>query len=204
MLFALSPEVLVQAVVNVFAVAGGFLLGQLLVGIGFWLFARRTPAGWKRAARLLGGTVLAVFLAVVLFGHGYGWTLFGGGGKGDSKGNGPAPDPGEGAGPAVVTPATPPAPAPPPKPADGPVVRVTVLGGSDVRDERFYQLDADPAARTFAELTAALDGKKAGGKAPQVEVVFPASNTLPRDHPAVTRLSGWAASHGVAVTFPAS
>jgi hypothetical protein len=205
--FALTPDVVAQAVVNVLAVGGAFLLGQVLVGVGMWCFAPNSPPGLKRGCRLLGGAGLAVLVAIIVFGHGQGWTLFGGGGTGDSKGNGPTEQKGEGTGTttAPTAPATPSAPTPAtaPEPATGPKVRVTVLGGADVKDERFYQLDADPAAKTFAELTAALAAKKAAGHTVRAEVVFSAANTLPRDHPAVTRLTAWALANGVTVTFPA-
>lgn len=206
-LFALTAEVIAQAAVNVLAVGGGFLAGQFLVGIGMWCFTPNAPPGLKRGCRLVGGAGLAVLVAVIVFGHGMGWTLFGGGGAGDGKGNGPTEQTGEGAGPAagpaVATQPTTPAPATAPEPAAGPKVRVTILGGSEVKDERFYRLDADPAAHTFAELTAILDAKKTAGTAVRAEVVFSVANTLPRDHPAVTRLTAWAAANGVTVSFPA-
>ena len=204
MLFALlSPEVVAQAAVNVLAVGGAFLAGQFFTTVGFWFLAPKAPPGLKRGGRLVGGAALAVLVAVIVFGHGQGWTLFGGGGGGDSKGNGPTEQKGDGTGPAT-TPVTAAVPTPATAAdAAGPKVRVTVLGGSDVKDERFYRADADAAVQTFAELTAALDARRGIGKKFHVELLFTTANTLPRDHPAVTRLTTWATAHGVTVSFPA-
>ena len=87
----------------------------------------------------------------------------------------------------------------------GATAKVTLLGGDDVKAERFYLLDADPAAKTFDELTTALRTKKdtLAGKRLAVEIRFTESNVLPREHPAVYRLSRWATDNGVTVTFPA-
>lgn len=201
--FALTPDVAAQLVVNLLAVGGAFLLGRWLVGLGVWLLVPKAPPGVRKAAQLLGGVGLAVLAAIILFGHGQGWTLFGGGGTGAGKGNGPTEQAGQGTTPVTATVPTPATPATPPTArADGEAVRVTVLGGTDVQGERFYKLDADPP-RTFAELTAVLDGRRQIGKKFHVELLFTTSNTLPRDHPAVTRLAGWAQANGLTVSFPA-
>jgi hypothetical protein len=84
-------------------------------------------------------------------------------------------------------------------------VRVTLLGGDDVKNERFYLIDTDPAAKTFPEATAALLARKAATPgALAVEVRLAESNPLPGNHPAVLRLTSWATAHGLAVTLPAS
>jgi hypothetical protein len=206
-----NPERVVQLVVNCLAVGGAFLLGQGLTGVAVWLIDRKllrgqSPHGAKRAARIIGGCVFAVLAALILFGHGEGWTILGGGGTGDVNGK-PTPATGPGGSDAPPAPTTEPRPTPTTRPAV-PVadrVRVTLLGGDDVRDERFYLLDADPAAKTFAEATAALSAKKAATVGPLgVEVRLAAANPLPANHPAVLRLTGWATAHGLPVTLPAS
>ena len=53
------------------------------------------------------------------------------------------------------------------------------------------------------KLAAALDARREIGKKCHVELLFTSSNTLSRDHPAVTRLTSWATAHGVSVSFPA-
>lgn len=212
----LSAERVAQFVVNVLAVGGGFLAGFVLTGfvvwlLDRWLLAGKSPPQLKRAARVVGGLLLAVLVALIVFGSGSGWGLFGAG-TGDSKGQGMSDQTGDGkggtpakAGPEAqqpaVEPSTPQRDLPPPEQR----VRVTVLGGAEVKDERFYLVDDDRTPKTFAEVTAATTAKKtASGKAVGLEVRFSSDNTLPRDHPAVTRLARWAQEHGVTVSFPAT
>lgn len=212
----LSAERVAQFVVNVLAVGGGFLAGFLLTGFVVWLLDRwltggKAPPTLKQAARVVGGLVLALLVALIVFGSGSGWGLFGAG-IGDSKGQGATDQAGDGKGGTPVT-AGPEAqqPAveqssqvrdlPPPEQR----VRVTVLGGTAVKDERFYLIDNDQPPKTFAEVTSAVGAKKAAsGKAVGLEVRFSTENTLPRDHPAVTRLVRWGQEQGVTVSFPAN
>ena len=204
-----SPAKAAQLAVNSLAVLGGFFAGWAMFGFfAWWLdrvaFAKKSPPNLKRLIRLVGGVLVAILVAIIVFGHGHGWTLFGGGSPGDDNGGNPNP---------AATPPTsaevpksdaPPAPAkdlPPP----GATAKVTLLGGDDVKGERFYLFDADPVAKTFDEITTALRAKKdtLAGKGLAVEIRFSESNTLSREHPAVYRLARWAAEHGVTVTFPA-
>lgn len=206
----LNVDRLVQFVVNMLAVGGAFLLGQFITGLGVWLLDRRltrgrVPVGFKRAARSCGGVALAVFAALVLFGHGVGWTVMGGGVAGDENAAPTAADAGDG-GQASL----------PVAPNDVPPrqvihtatpaterVRVTLLGGDDVRDERFYLIDDDPAAKTFAELRELLSRRLTNGARPGLVIAFSPLNTLPANHPAALRLTHWAHANGMPVTIDA-
>jgi hypothetical protein len=193
-----------QFLVNCLAVGGGFLVGFVLSWVFTWWFDRtflrqRTPEIFHRAARVLGGLVVAILVALLVFGKGGGGL---GGGQGEGVGSGVAAntDPDPSATPGKV---------PPVKPRDTPPpearIRVTLLGGPDVKDQRFYLLDDDPTPRTFAEARAAIQAKKdATPKGVAVEVRFAPRNTLPQDHPAVTRLANWASDAGLTVMFPAA
>lgn len=199
-----NPARFAQLVVNLLAVGGGFLLGYLLAGgVVWWLGRGKAPDGLKRTARLLGGVAVAVLVFLIVFGHGLGWTLFGGGLAGTDNGSGKGPA--DRTEPVSTAPDRPPVQPAKPLPPAGERVRVTLLGGPDVKDQRFYLVDDDPAPRTLDEVrTAALRRKEeAGAKGLAVEVRFAATNTLPREHPAVTRLERWAAEAGLTVTFPA-
>ena len=207
-----NPERFAQLIVNILAIGGGFLIGQFLAGFAFWMVNRwlaagKIPNGFREATKKIGGVVLAVLVAFIVFGHGDGWTLFGGGGtgsqneaEGEQSGGTPATAPN--------TPVT--APDPPPTPPDpvripdsADLVQITVLGGDDVRDARFYLIDEDKAPRTFAEVRAALlDRKAATDSGLGLLVQFGMTNVLPRTHPAVVMLTQWATDNGVAVTFP--
>ena len=198
------PSNFAQLLVNGLAVGGGFLVGYMLAWAAMWwadrsFLLRKTPPMAHRVVRFLGGLVLAIIVALLVFGAG-GSGL--GGGTGENLGDkvpqtgGPNPD---------APPATVPAPvsvaATTPS---GERVRVTLLGGPDVKDERFYLVDADPVARNFAEVKSALAAKKADGKKLVLELRFAAAHTLPQDHPAVARLAAWARdSAGLTVTYPA-
>jgi hypothetical protein len=83
---------------------------------------------------------------------------------------------------------------------------VTVLGGDDVKDEKFYLLGDETTPRTFAEFVVAARGRKdtAPDRMLNVEIHFAKRNTLPADHPAVVRLVRWARDAGVDVGFPAA
>ena len=79
-------------VMYVLAVAGGFLIGNLLT----WLLCRLTakamfrqkmPEPIERALRVIGGIVVAALVAFLLFRFGTGWGL-GGTGSGEGEGSG--------------------------------------------------------------------------------------------------------------------
>lgn len=201
---------LAQFLVNCLAVGGGFLVGYVLAGGAAWwvdrsFLRKKTPPLVRRLVRILGGIAAAIIVALLVFGRGGGGL---GGGQGEGVGSGTTSGTGPGQG--SVTDAPPPTtrPAPPVAAKDVPPpdarIRVTVLGGPDVKDQRFYLVDDDPSPRTFAEAKAAVLARK--DAAPQklgVEIRFTTRNTLPRDHPAVTLLADWARDAGLAVVFPA-
>lgn len=198
----LNPAKFVE---NGLAVAGGFLVGYVGVIVLGWaadkfLFKRPSPALLHRACRVLGGLIVALLVAMLLFGEGGGE----GGGTGEGAGNGKS-SPTTG----TLDPATPnaepqPKPVKPLPPAEE-RVRVTILGGTDVKDAKFYLVEDDAAPRTFAEVKAAVEKKKAAtAKSLGLEIRFPPQNTLPQDHPAVAQLARWARdTAGLSVSFPA-
>jgi hypothetical protein len=208
-----NPERASQLLVNCLAVGGGFLVGYWLTAfiaylIDRWLTKNRAPHGLHRVARILGGLALAVLVALVVFGHGAGWTLFGGGGSGNGNSEGTTTGTNEsGAKTQPTSPAKVEPVPPPPTEAVPPEqrVRVTLLGGEDVKGERFYLIGDDRTPHTLAEVEAAVRAKKdATDKPVGLEILFSPSNTLPRNHPAVLRLTNWAQSSGITVTFPGS
>ncbi|MGL6095112.1 MAG: hypothetical protein ACRC7O_04830 [Fimbriiglobus sp.] len=208
--FGLNPEKLAQFAVNLLAVGGGFLVGQIGTAAVLWFLDRKltggkSPPPLKKAGAALGGMAAGIVVALVVFGHGQGWVLMGGGGAGESNGPPATGIPG-GSATSDVPPTTEPTTKPPvtnPQPSPSAErVRVTVLGGSDVKDERFYLLDGDPAPKRIGEVRAAVLAKK-DKTAVGLELRFAEQNTLPPTHPAVLLLTGWAQSHGLTVTLPA-
>lgn len=218
----LSSGNVAQFFVNVLAVAGGFLVGWMLTGFLAWLLERRiirlrTPygsspvtsqgaPGLRKIARILGGIALAILVALIVFGKGSGWTIGGGGGEGEGKKDanpdGPGgPDKGSPVStePERLPPATSRTPAP-----NRERVRITVLGGEAVKDQRFYLLDDDSTPRNFAEARATLAARKESAKLPLgIEIQFSAENAISQNHPAVLNLTRWAKENDVTVTFPA-
>lgn len=181
-----------QTLVNGLAVLGGFLAGYVMAGLiakllDRVLVLRKSPLWLHRIIRILGGVAVAMLVAMIVFGHGKGWNLFGGGADGTAEATGTQP---------VSTTAvqkTEPPPEPKTQGEAGDRIRVTILGGTDVKAERFYLLDDDLSPMTLAELkSAVLKRKESSSKLPTLEVRSASRNTLPTDHPAVAMLTRWA------------
>jgi hypothetical protein len=193
-----------QLLVNILAVGGGFLVGYFLTLIAAntldrAVLRKKSPRGLHKVLRFLGGLLGAILVALIVFGHGQGWNLFGGAAGSTGTGNGrDAPQ-------LITTPAndTPPET---PKPTLAPTVtriRITILGGGDVKSKHFYKLDDDPNARTFDEVKAVVQPAAKQAVKPGVEIRFAQKNRLPQDHPAVTMLVQWLReSCGLTVAFP--
>lgn len=203
----LNPERVVQLGVNCLAVAGGFLAGYVLTGLLAWLFDRwltggKSPEPFHRAAKIIGGLGLAILIAMLVFGKG-------GTGDGDGSGGTPGDAKTNATGGGSTQPTTNDVKPAPSVSTENPAppeqrVRVTLLGGSDVRDAKFYLIDDDRTPKAFADVATAVAAKKgATGKAVGVEIRFPPTNAPAQDHAAVLQLTRWAQANGVTVSFPA-
>ena len=205
-------ERLASFAIKCLAVGGGFLAGYLLGGaiayaLDRWAFNKKAPDLVKKSIRIVSGLVLAILVALIVFGEGGGGLGLGGG-----EGKGTGTPSGEGQKEKTPTPAPPdkdrqvsPATPADTRPTEV-TVRVTVLGGSDVVQERFYLLDDDRTPKTFAEVRAAVTARKAAEKRKmRLAILFPPPpNRVPIDHGAVTQLVKWARDEaGLDVTFPA-
>lgn len=208
-----NPQNLGPMVVNLLAVAGGFLLGAVLaqlivtMGLKYITVGRIKAPGWVLwGVRLLGGVTAAWLVALFVFGSsGTGWWPgFGGGpgGLGTGKEGGPGTQPG---------------PDPGPKKNGGPVgggkeedsLRVEVLNwadGQQIMDSRRYRFAADAALKTLDEVKEAVERRlqEAGVKRlGRVEIVI-YLNSPDRDTPTVKDLVNWVTLKGLepAVTMP--
>ncbi|MBX3398049.1 MAG: hypothetical protein KF873_04860 [Gemmataceae bacterium] len=193
---------LAKLIEGALATVGAFLVGYVLVALLGWLFdkyllKRKSPELLHRVCRLLGGLILAILVAMMLFGGGGG----SGDGTGDGAGTGTA-SPGPASNAESTDPKAVAAKVAPPVEVR---VRVLVLGGTDVKDQKFYVVDDDPAPLAFADAKSAIQRKKdATAKSVGLEIRFPVQNALPRDHPAIAQLARWAGEvAGLTVTFPA-
>ncbi len=194
---------LAKLIEGALATIGGFIVGYVLAIVLGWIFdkfliKRRSPEFLHKVIRLIFGLAIAILVAVYFFGGGGG-----GGGTGENNSEGTSsqvqgqPDPSD---PTVVPPST----LQPTDPA-GLHVRITILGGNEVKDERFYQVDDDPTPHALPDIKSRILAKKeVSSGALILEVLFSRQFTLPQDHPAVTQLTSWARDRaGVTVTFPA-
>lgn len=193
---------LAKLIEGALATVGAFLVGYVLVALLGWFFdkyllKRKSPELLHRVCRLLGGLILAILVAMMLFGGGGG----SGDGTGDGAGTGTA-SPGPASNAESTDPKAVAAKVAPPVEVR---VRVLVLGGTDVKDQKFYVVDDDPAPLAFADAKSAIQRKKdATAKSVGLEIRFPVQNALPRDHPAIAQLARWAGEvAGLTVTFPA-
>jgi hypothetical protein len=205
-----AKEAFTELVTGLLMVAGGFLVGYVLGGVLAWaagryVFKQQDTTSLKRLGRPVGGVVLALIVALIVFTgkgkpHGEG-----GDGKGDPDTDPNAPKSGTPpASPPKIDPKVVPPKTPEVKPAEA-TIRVTILGGNDVREGRFYLIDDDPTPKTFEEFKRAVTARKAmeTGKL-MVAILFPEKNALPLGHPAVVDVSRWAKEEAkLDVLFPA-
>jgi hypothetical protein len=201
---------------NLLLVLGGFLLGYLLGGViawslGRWALRQKNTEVAQRIGRPLGGTIVALIVALIVFT-----------GKGKAPGDG---GDGKGAPGADSTPGktstqhSEPAPKINPNISTRPLehtgaettIRVTVLAGAAVPAEgRFYVLNNDSRdqARTLSDLKRAIEDERARNKGRlALAIVFPTDPNYspPRNDKKVTDLTRWATEDaGLDVTFPSS
>jgi hypothetical protein len=203
-------------VMKVLAVLGGFAVGWL-AGDGllrltarFLLRKKEVPRGMRLVAQVLGGVALAwgVWLWVSgtggggpgqggLFGPGFGLSP-GKGGKGEGE------EPKEKK-PAEV-PKKPDAAPDSAAAKDAETLRIDLLGGQRVREERFYVLAGEEEARTLAGLRDAVVARRRQADLPPLRgiEIMVYENSVARDHPAVRDLERWARENDltVSLSFP--
>jgi hypothetical protein len=192
-------------------VAGGFMVGYVLgwliaVCVNKWVIKKeRTPESLKQLLRVVCGIAVALLVAVsLMWGSGDGT-----GGDKEKAGTSDAQDTKAGPPPSTDAPKDDrkqPAPATPidTRPTEL-TIRVTVLGGTDVRDEKFYLLDDDRSPKSLREVKDAVLALKTKETRKTVVAVLrsPAPNRVPLDHGAVSRLVAWVQDEAkLDITFP--
>ena len=91
------------------------------------------------------------------------------------------------------------------KPGEGQdTLRIEILGGARVKQERFYLLEGENRPRTLPEARKAIQARQQEPDKPRLKgiviLVYPSS--VARDHPAVKNLVNWAKENRLSVTFP--
>ena len=205
-----AQEALTELVTGLLMVAGGFLVGYVLGGVvawsaGRWAFKQKDTQIFQRLGRPIGGVLMALLVAVLVFtgkGKPHG---DGGDGKGSSSND---PDAGKNP-PAKIEPKLPdlpPVKPNDPKSADAPIL-ITVYGGTRVGgSDRFYRLEAENELRTLASLQEAIATRKSSEKGRLSILIRMPENAAerPGDPRLITQLTEWANSQGLDVTFPAT
>jgi amino acid transporter len=205
-----AQKSILQFVNNCLLVAGAFLVGYILGGVigwalGKWAFKQKSPETLKQLGRPVGGIILAIIVALIVF-TGMG-KRFGPGGDGagtpsDTGNKDARTDPSSPSDPRVTPPKVDPTPV-------EVTIRVTVLAGAAVRSEgKYYLIDDDSTARTLPELKETISARKAKSKGrTMLQVLFSSDPNLApaRNDPKVTDVTRWATEEaGLDVTFPAS
>jgi hypothetical protein len=158
------------------AVIGAAVLGAIFVGfiVNFMttlVFGKRLPPMMVRWVRILAALASGIAVGLIVFSGTGGFGLGGGYGPGDSGAGAPTPVPA-----ATLTGGS-------PQPAAPLRVGITVLGGSRVRGEAFYQLDNEPTPKSLTQLQPRLTAAIAGTVALRLY-----DDSVSRDHAAVTEL----------------
>jgi hypothetical protein len=203
-----SSEAVTQFVMNVLAVLGGFIAGYVLAMILGAIFdkaiiKRQSPEVFHKTARIFLGLIVAILVALLVFGGGRG--TGGGGNTGNGPGDTASTNPGNNTVP-VTTPTskvTPPVTIPETA-STTQLIHVKVLGGEEVKDEKFYQFESDSNASSFDGVKSKiLEAKKAAKVTPGLEIRLSTKFPLPREHGAIRQLENWAQNEaGLSVTFP--
>jgi len=206
-LLAEGLDGITRLVLGTLAVAGAFLMGyvaaMLFLSIGMRAFTRKViPLKLNKLLRIVAGLVAAILVALFVFGEG---------GMGYGAGSGGLPGSGKGStGPKAETEVKPDEPKVvpskvPPKESEKPEgrVRVTVLGGSAVVENRFYQFENQSGGLTLKEIESRVADRRASPGLPltQIEIyVYQDSSDI--GGRAVRDLQEWSIGQGLKVVFP--
>jgi hypothetical protein len=187
---------------RVIAVAGGAVIGALVSSILFSLIARiafkqRPPKPMKRFIQVLGAVALALVAWKMPLGFGGAGDGLGGGfGLGGSgTGNGAASE--------NVAVQTAPGNAQnvPNAPGEGDTLRIEMLGGERVQNERFYVVEGEAEPRTLAELRKLIQTRMQQRPPLQGIEIIVQEHSVAQNHPAVGDLERWAKGKNLRVTL---
>lgn len=193
-------------VLKFLAILGGAAVGWFggsvsTKAMGVALKRKQMPQPVRRMNQTLGGLLLGIATGMWVTGEG-------GGGFGFGPGMGSGPG---GSEPTSMEQQTAPMPATPSvqegdkggEPLQPITLRVTMLGGGQVRDQRFYQLEEEATPLTLAGLRDTLlerRRQKQRGILKGLEIVI-TPESVAKDHPAVRELEKWARENDLRVTM---
>jgi hypothetical protein len=196
-ILGIDPDAVAALAMNCLAVAGGFMTGFVVGTIAAYLFDRwltggKSPAGLHKVVRYIFAVLFAVIVALIVFA----------GGNGNGNGTGTTSGTGTGTTPISATTSDTRVVTPPKDPpAIEETLRVTVLSGADVKDEKFYQIDKDRTPRTLQEVKEAVTAKRLLDKKKLAIEILLAPRT-DRNNAGVRDLEAYAIENGMRVILP--
>lgn len=183
----------VMMAIKLLAVVGGVAVGAIFFdllarGLARWFLAKTLPRPAKIMTRIFGGGLVGGLIFLWMFaggdggfgGSGGGWMPFGqGGGKGNTNANSSGGKDKESKGKGSAEP-----------------LRIHVLGGKRVVDQRFYVIDNEQP-RTLSELRSILlDRQHKNPDWKEIEILI-YTDSVDRDNPAVTDVEKFARENGL-------
>ena len=198
-----NPEHVTALLMNFLAVGGGFMAGYLLMVlvvylIGLWVPFTKNQDWLKKPLYYIGGVVGAIIVALIVFGAGNGGTTDGPG-KGDGTTEKTGNSSGTPTGSTEQQPVTPPTTPEPKGPEE--TLKITILSGTDVKDEKFYLIEKDRTAKTLDEVKDAIKSRNATTTKPLAIDIQLAPRT-DRNNSGVLDLESWARDAGMRVILP--
>jgi hypothetical protein len=198
-----------RTVLNILAIFGGFLIGNMLVlvlsrAITKLALTKPPPVLVEKLARLLGGIVVAILVGMLVFGDGD-WG-FGGSGKGGTPGkNDGETEKSRDSGRAAPE-TKPQDKKDPTTPKKDPTikeiaVKIDVLGG-DARESKFYFLEDERSPISLDELKAKVRTRPDGKKVTKL-IIHVYKNSAALDSGVVSDLKTFASNDQLATEFPA-
>src|SRR5438105_2829660 len=188
-------------VLKLLAIAGGFMIGGLGSGLLFrgaakLALARQIPRPMMVIVRLLGGVAAGLAVYVWAFGPGgSGWGSgpgLGSGGQGQNTlASNPSADRQTDTGQDKAN-----------QPGSD-ALRVIMLGGNRVPDQRFYLVEGDKEAKNLLDLQKAIQARQDDKDKPplkSIEIVI-YEDSVSQEHPAVRDLKRWATQNDLTVTL---
>jgi hypothetical protein len=182
---------------------GGGLLFRLLVRLSVH---RSVPSKVVMPVRILGAVALGLAVWIWAFSSGGtgpgagGWFGSGTGGQlsETNKESGPRSEP------AVEPKADVPERASPQSHPGQDTLRIEILGGARVQQERFYLLEGENQPRTLPEVRKFIQARQQEKDKRPLKgiVILVYGSSVARDHPAVKNLVKWAEEHHLSVTYP--
>ncbi|MGL6075890.1 MAG: hypothetical protein ACRC8S_17170 [Fimbriiglobus sp.] len=200
-ILGIDPDAIAQLFLNCLATAGGFLAGYVIGMVSTILFDRfatggKSPQGLHRVIRMIFGVVFALLVAFIVFGRGMG------NGNGTGDGNGTTPSTGTGSSASTsTTPSTNPLPPIQEPPTNEETIKVSVLSGADVKEEKFYLIEKDRTPRSLDEVKNAVQQMKAKTtKKLAIEILL--APRTDRQNSGVLDLQNYALHNGMNVILP--